>query len=361
MSSRMDAASANSKGESTALYRLPRELRAMIYSCLFHSTRMTWGSKLAGHLDPVKAVPARNALAILGTCRQAKAEIGDSWVGQILFSFEDPQAMLDKLTDLPTGMLPKVRHLHVSGDSLLLKSTEGSTFYFLVSLLKLLPGLQLETLTVMSPSAAQGSNETLNCLIRESCGWKKLRYVSHSSKLLGFGEIGWPHLIEEHGRQKYRHSPQPSLWQRFMDERDGSSTRPLVIIYRSTMADSPGSINNANTRVRFEQKVPQDREAQEAFGLSQDPELVSDGEITKERLIIVRSGVGVDYEEKEGSPFLTPDVDIRQRYPGQTWEEIRSTGMDVSSWDAVRIEIDAYKDVDEYIWSASHFPPAVCV
>ncbi|RYP47748.1 hypothetical protein DL768_006241 [Monosporascus sp. mg162] len=362
---RQPALAADPQGESMFFQRLPQELRDKIYSHVFFSTRVACGQRAVSRIDHIRIKPAPNALAILQTCRRAKKEIGDTWLGQILFSFEDPETMLDKLTALPPGILSKMRHLRVLGDTLMLSYEEDDDVYYrLTSTLRLLPGLCLDTLTVLGLRTKEVSYDTLNGLITESSGWKELHYISHSSEVLGFARLEQFHLGDEVEKHRYWRKPQPAHWQSVLEDRDGALSRPSVAIYRSTVSNCPCSVINANTRARFEQKMPEDREAQEAFGIAEDAGLMVDGERDKEVMIIVKRGSGVDYEQKEDSRFV--ESDIRRDMPGKTWKEIRYECIDrifaddddsllSDDEDEETAEIDAYEDVDKYVWPPLHF------
>jgi hypothetical protein len=112
----------------------------------------------------------------------------------------------------------------------------------------------------------------------------------------------------------------------------------------------------------------------------------------KEMMIVVNRGSGVDYEEEIGSSFI--DEDIRKAFPGRTWAPIRDHLIedpfdtdDGETWPCSdeeedsdeeeefdeegesdnrfdikdeknrwSIEVDVYKDVDEYVWSNNSNP-----
>ena len=92
----------------------------------------------------------------------------------------------------------------------------------------------------------------------------------------------------------------------------------------------------------------------------EDAGLMADGERDKEIMLIAKRGIGVDYEEKKGSPLLKND--IRREMPGKTWKEIRSVCIDRAEDgthlplsddegdEGDTVEIDSYKYVDEYVW-----------
>ena len=178
--------------ESLFFQLLPRELRDKIYSHLFFSTRLAYGHRPTARVtDRIRIKSAPHALAFLRSCRRAKGEVGDTWLGQILFSFEEPEIMLDKLTALAPGTLSKIRHLRVRANTLELSypGDDHEVFYRLVSALRLLPGLRLDKLTVLGCNSAQVNHDTLNGLIKESNGWKELHYISSSSEILGFERL----------------------------------------------------------------------------------------------------------------------------------------------------------------------------
>ncbi|KAL6410101.1 hypothetical protein AUP68_06512 [Ilyonectria robusta] len=354
---------ADPQNKSRLFQHLPQELRDKIYSHVFFSTRLAYGQRAVDRIDRIRIKRAPSAFAILQTCRRAKMEIGDTWIGQVIFSFEESKTMLDILTALPPGILSKMRHLRVPGDPLMLSYDNDDVYYRLASTLRLLPCLRLDTLTVLGPLPIQVSYDTLNGLISESCGWKELRYISHSSEVLGFARLGLLHSDDEVEEYMYWRKPQPAYWQRVLEDRDGALSRPSVAIYRSTVSGCPGSAMNANTRERFEQKMPEHTETREAFGITEDAGLVADGERGKEIMFIIKRGAEVDYEQKKDSRFI--ENDIRRDMPGKTWEEIRYECIDrifsdddsllsFNEYDEGTAEIDAYEDVDEYVWPPLH-------
>jgi hypothetical protein len=348
--------------ERSLLFQLPRELRDEIYSLLFYSTRFAYGERATTRISHVRIKSIPNALALLRTCRRAKEEIGDTWLGQALFSFEDPETMLDKLTAIPTSTLSKIRHLRVRGDPLMLSypGDEHDVYYRLASTLKLLPCLRLDRLTVLGCTSKEVRYDTLNRLIMEGEGWKELHYISHDSAMLGYAEA----LDAIGQRDRYVRKPQPAHWQSLLVGRDGASSTPSVTIYRSILPGCTGAVVNSATRERYEQKPP-DGEKSQNFGLVEDPSLMADGERDKEIIVIAKRGTGVDYEEKRGSPFL--EIDIRREMPGKTWKEIRAVCIDrfadmyedldwpFSDEDEEPAEVDSYKHISDYVWTPLHF------
>ncbi|CAJ2505031.1 Uu.00g124250.m01.CDS01 [Anthostomella pinea] len=240
--------------------------------------------------------PAPNARSLLRTCRRIRAEIGDTWLGQVLFSFEDYQTMLNKLTALPIDSLAKIRHLRTNGDiRWMLRSPDG----------------------VLEGRGGAVGYGTLSGLIAEGDGWKELRYLCHDSTMLGFAipsrYIG-THLETSHSRE-----PQPN-------ERAGH-----------------GLGMKEKTRVAYEQKlISHGSQAEEApYGTKEDKLLSVAGEREKELLVIVRRGRGVDYQVKK---------------PDKSWKESRpdppSDDGDENTLGDGGEEIDSYDNVDDYIWNA---------
>lgn len=347
--------------ESSQLFqKLPLEIRYLIYSHHFHATRLSHGFRMVGgwgslfHMEFIKPTP--NALSLLRVCRRAKEEIGDSWLKQVLFNFEDLETMLNKLTPLPTTTLSQIRHLRVTEYSIVLgypNNAEAS--YQLAAALKLLPGLQLDTLTVLRGNdLADYSYDLLSSLIAESDGWKELHFLSYNSTLLGYGEPFMYRNLAELPR--YTRHPQPDTWRSVIERRDGPSSKPSVTIYRSTQPNQTGSVMKENTRVLFKQKPIEatNDPAEPEFGVNEDLSLTGKGERRKELLIFVRRGGRVDYQEKENSHFISED--IRRDHPGMSWCELRNGYTSDDSWDVgIRRKReaplpDSYDDANDFVW-----------
>ena len=341
------------------LFLLPQELRDAIYEHLFTSTRLSHGERSVTRLARLRITPAPNGLGLLRTCRRARAEIADSWLGIVLFSFEDPETMLDKLTSIPRAVLGKIRRVRVTGDTVMLSYGDQDVYYRLTSALALLTGLRLDTLTVIGPRGAEVSYDTLDGLISDSRGWRKLRYVCHTSEILSFKRMPLSFGDE------YRRRPQPSHWQDVLERRDGSESGAAVEMYRSTVLDSPGSVLRPETRVAFAQE-PRSTETREDFGLEEDFALTADSERDKEVLIVARRGNGADIEQKEDS-FV--NYDIRWHFPGKTWAEIRAecidrfgaededcfSEADYDDGGDEPVEADVYGCVDDVAWPPLHY------
>ncbi|RYP52904.1 hypothetical protein DL768_002000 [Monosporascus sp. mg162] len=119
--------------------------------------------------------------------------------------------------------------------------------YSLASTLKLLPGLRLDTFTVLGDADYRRGYETPDDLAREGSDWGELRFTSPICALLGTREI-------------------------------------------------------------YEQEVPEDRLSIKNFGIWGDKLLLADGGHKKEMTIVTRRGAGIDYAEAKGSPFIRSDI-----------------------------------------------------
>ncbi|KAM7211823.1 hypothetical protein V8F06_012796 [Rhypophila decipiens] len=361
----MSGGQALDQGASPLFKKLPQEIRDKIYDQVFAYTRLSYGEK-SHPFQSVKIKPAPHALALLRTCHRVKYEIGNRWLRQVLFHFEDLAAMLDKLTALPHRLISHVRHVRVRADSILISSPrpgdeDDLLHHDLLHALKLIPGLKVDVLTVMGQPGAQ--YDTLNRLIRGSDGWKELHFLSCNSQFLGYKNT-YPTVTA------YTREPQPAHWQSILNLRDGPDSLPSVAIYRSKTTGSlpstrPSLMTNPSNWEPFQQT---DTIGNGGYGLVEDANISStSNESNKEVLVIARRGKGVDYEEKENSFYIFGD--IRQYAPDMSWKEIRKMcrrfprGVlygyaDLDDLPFIHDEenglptiIDSYARVDEYEWT----------
>jgi hypothetical protein len=337
---------------SLLFQRLPQELRDHIFRLFFSNTRFMFDSSWWRTVRP-----APNGLALLLVCRRARLEIGKSWLHYVLFCYGCPGDMLNKLTGLSIDTLSQIRHIRVTGTHVRLPGPGYSeTFYPLVSTLKILPGLQLDQLTVLDGMPERFSYDVLNRLIVEGNGWKTLRYICEGSRMLGFAYLTSDTSPE--ARPRYSRKLQPMHWQIVMESRDGVASNPSVTIYRGKeelRIGCLGTVLDPSKRVKFEQKLWEGLDCEPGI-FPEDPELMTGLEPWKEMLIIVKRGSSIDYEEKKGSPFAEMDLDLRRDYPGKTWHQIRAESrkvvviVDNDDNDDLGIVgiVDEYEDVDEY-------------
>ncbi|KAK9436992.1 hypothetical protein VB005_11809 [Metarhizium brunneum] len=165
---------ATNSREFRYFFQLPPELRLSIYRHHFLGTRLSYGPSL--DMD-ARTIPARHSLALLRTCRSVRTEIGDTWLGHVLFNFAYVDYMMVILKALPMATLSKIRHVRVLGTVLYFFTgphERDGVSYTLIQALKLLPGLQLDTFTVLSPYEDHCDYEVLDTLIEYGDGWKEL-------------------------------------------------------------------------------------------------------------------------------------------------------------------------------------------
>ncbi|OAA67921.1 hypothetical protein SPI_00116 [Niveomyces insectorum RCEF 264] len=349
--------------DASLLMQLPQELRDEIYAHVFFSTRLASGARSTARFGGDQEVrSAPHALALLRTCRRVHAEIGTRWLHMVLFSFETPKALLDKLTNVSIATRSLIRHVRVSGLPLVLSLEEDDLYYRTLAVDKLLPGLQLDRLTVLGTRSDKISYETLTNLIRDSDGWKELYYVTHNSAFLGYKD-NWGGF-DESEPDPYLRVPQPAGWQAILDARDGAASQPSVTIYRATDPDRPCSVLHAHLQARepFVQRLAAGQTLA-TFGTTEDAVLMQTGQREREMLVVAKRGQGVDYQEKENSPFL--DDDIRKEMSGMTWKQFQAMyAGDDEDWPSRDGEdgqskkpllVDAYKHVDDYVWPPDYF------
>ncbi|KAK4041665.1 hypothetical protein C8A01DRAFT_45205 [Parachaetomium inaequale] len=357
-------AQANLQSQSL-LFQLPQEIRDHIYHQLFASTRFSFGRCVTGGIADFTVKPAPNGLALLRACRRAQLEIGNSWLRHVLFCFEDAKSMLDKLSALPTRTLSMMRRMRISGDTLMLTLPDDpddtKVFYRLVAVLKLLPGLRLDQLTVLGTIWHQVNYDTLDGLITDGNGWKTLRYISCSSVMLGYPSRHQLPFMRPSWTEKPQswRQPQPKHWQTVLEGRDGAASGPSVTIYRAKEPGSCGSILDPAKRVGYKQK-PRKNPHSRPDVFPADPELMTGDEQHKEIMVVVKRGSGVDYGERKSSPFISSD--IRRDFPGRTWAQTRAAYIDHrlgEDEEAERdpIREDVYSHVDEYAFQ----PPRIII
>ncbi|KAK7531428.1 uncharacterized protein J3D65DRAFT_637579 [Phyllosticta citribraziliensis] len=298
---------------SSLMQRLPQELRDKIYLAVFSSTRLS-------------SFTAPNALALLRVCQRIHSEIGNTWLKQVLFNFETPEAMLNRLANIPMEKRTLIRHMRVSDGPLVLSFGDEDVFYRIYAALQLLPGLKLDRLTVLTGRVLKVAYESLDRLIKVSSGWKELYFISHTSMLLGYQTEPDPLAQDPY---YYMRKPQPSSWQRQLEARDGSLSNPSVAVYRTKSTAFNGAILDPEKRVSFEQKLPSSQTLAQ-YAQTEDSTISAAGEREKEMLVIVKRGQGVDYELKRDYPsYDHADInirdvqDIRRDTRMETWREIK--------------------------------------
>jgi hypothetical protein len=321
------------------IMHLPQEIRDEIYANVFCSTHFTYAFE--DHLNAVERRVEPSAretgLALLRTCRRVRGEIGISWLHQVLFNFLDAYTLLDKLADIPITLREQIRHVCVSGSELSIVNDEGRTISCnTAQVLKMLPGLELDTLTVIGTGVWHPS-DNLDRLIHHSDGWKELHYLSDNSEPLAYKVDVTTTDSPQDAEPEYAPRPRPSDWQNLLEQRDGQASHPSIVAYQATtLIPAPGAttpvlhpcIRETFTRAATKEHI-QKLSTQEAncFVKFEDATPITPETLEKPMLVVVKRGVGVDYAEKEGSPLL-PFGDIRKFSPGMTWTEIHRLDKD---------------------------------
>ncbi|KAK5654528.1 hypothetical protein OQA88_7157 [Cercophora sp. LCS_1] len=228
--------------------RLPQEMRNQIYKELFLSTRLAFGMtkrvRIPWYEEPrvqwVETVPARHSLALLRTCRRAKSEIGNSWLGHVTFHFRDTISFVFKLGNIPRETRLRIRRVIIDpdDDSMPWGSIFGfddanrdGSWWLLTALLRLLPGLQLDELTVRSHRRAVPyscyaflDHRARQALVTTSSGWKTLRFIGRKDYLMVTGFDQYELMVTAGAGQGLL----ADALQDMLQDRDGSGSKPSV-------------------------------------------------------------------------------------------------------------------------------------
>jgi len=336
--------------ESPFFQRLPQEIRDKIYTYFFTTVRLasgwtrTWGNASVR----VKPRPESNHLALLRTCRRSRNETGELWLGQVLFSFEDPLTMAEKLGALPGRTLAKIRHvrvrgteLYVRGPPLVFRPPAERSRTLLGFFLERLPGLQLDQLTVLG--GRYGYCDSLggfqpDGLIQTSNGWKTLRYISPSTILV---EDRLPRAQghdDERPPQTYR-----ELWQNLLDVRDGRPSKPSVAVYWST---TPGYVDRTRT-ASLEGWETYDGDDPDSIAPLEIGDISYSAACDREIMVIAERGAGVNYQQTDAGLGGRNDMIIDE------WRRPRSSLFD--SGPSKKVKYDDYSDVDDFEWTPEDF------
>lgn len=184
-----------------------------------------------------------------------------------------------------------------------------NVFYPLGHVLKLVPGLQLKCLDVVASSAPEDGDaviyDTISSLIKWGNGWRELRFLIPHSRVLAYKreDAWWDYEDSSNADESYNpyggylRRPQPGSWTRMLRKRDGGKIESEVTVYRAKeVSAAHGAVYDPARREAFKQdksQVP----AGVAFWSKEDPFLMSEAEVGKEMLIVVKRAPGVDISE----------------------------------------------------------------
>jgi hypothetical protein len=354
----------HSQLQSTFFSVFPLEIRLEIFSQLFHSTRLTYGF-VEHHSRSVRLMrPAPESVAIIETCRRMRQEIGDSWIGQILFNFTDSMYMSVLLGSWPQKVLTKIRRLRVANDPTIRRVEKFVLHHQLVPALQLLPGLRLDSLIILGSGVPELDYMTVNELVKHSDGWKTLFYLCPDSRMLAFKHHP-PIFGETFDNDTFLRQPQPETWRKTLLLRDGYISHPSIKILRSTLPGVRKSITDPTTRVPFEQA---DTGTHAQYGKHEEANIMGDqAERSKELIVIVRRGTGIDYTQQN-----VPYEPQEQHWPVGPQSSTHSEDdplADLSSDDDISMEYgmsnqnhpcaetDQYAQVEDFEWPDTYPNP----
>ncbi|KAL1964305.1 hypothetical protein VTN77DRAFT_7125 [Rasamsonia byssochlamydoides] len=379
---RADTTAAPTPAEISPFLSLPAELRLVIYDFLFGSTRLTFGKRLADNsIHMHRKKPRRHSLAILYACRLIYQEAGDLWLGRVLFNFDDPCTLLDKLTPLPKSTVSQIRHLRIWAESLFIQTPEADgndlhpghfgsiVIYGPVAILKLLPALRLDTLTVFSSLNDRTTWHVITRLVAKGNGWRRLNFIAPDSMA-----IMWSLVHGEYGYET--RVGLPTNWEEDLFRRDGANSGASVTVYRAKVAyPTPDTVHRTPPILCPETRLILDEndilyrntvnEANPPSSSRPQPRAVrmSDREWEREMLVVVKRGRDADIAEpEEPLPYEGYEDDIRWWSGDLDWPSIRPLaqpryvggrlepfdGTEADHYDNV-VE-DVYHNVEEYDW-----------
>lgn len=295
------------------LLNLPREVRDDIFDIFFTSTRLTYGMRYSTRHGERFIRPAPHSMAILRVCQQIYAEVRHIWMEQVLFNFEDPQTMLNKLSALPDSTLSRIHFLRLTGSPMMryLKGFDD-LMYRHDSIFQLLPALRLDCLTILTISPAAPEYDAVSNLISRGNGWKELRYITRSSRMLGFSPS------RTHGSRETGdicRQPQPACWNQRLLSRDGERSGASVEIFRAHEEDHTESVLCPDSRDQFEQ-TPDESMIRE-FGLVDNEELTRGHGARRALLVTVKRGCTTDIGQR--STGYGKERDMKARFHKRTW------------------------------------------
>ncbi|KAH8912940.1 hypothetical protein BR93DRAFT_124246 [Coniochaeta sp. PMI_546] len=214
-------------------FRLPQELLDQIYYHVFSTTELAFDERPPppGHAGFKQRKFSR--LGLLRTCRRARDDIADRWIGYVWFSFYNLWDLLRVMTAVPPDKLSKMRFLRILCPSLSYSTHRVNTSVYhctLDAVFGILPGLRLDKLVVHGLSYHRSAQDHTDCrilqeMITRGDGWKELHYICPRSLILACHDYPW--------WREGSVPPQPEQWHHILRDRDGEDSDASVTIYRS--------------------------------------------------------------------------------------------------------------------------------
>ncbi|KAI9644042.1 hypothetical protein NHQ30_007394 [Ciborinia camelliae] len=232
------------------LMNCPPEVRQIIFKDLFDSTRLTFGYRQINY-QYRKVLPSPTALAILRVCRQVYNEANGLWLSRVLFNFEDGMTLLDKLSSLPITTLGSIRHVRTR---MLMDepSVPGEIQEELVHGLQVLPGLNLDTLSIVSPWGFDRSEyfgcPDINRFLKDRFPCKELHLITPGSPFHTTAS-SFP------GEASVAFGTHISLWASDLAQAGHAAPRVKIAVIQSTEHDSDrtGTVYNHSARQVLEE------------------------------------------------------------------------------------------------------------
>lgn len=346
------------------LWRVPQEIRDLIYEQLFQSTRLSHGYAAMDHVicGEVLITPDPHSLALLRTCRRIRFEIGGRWKRHVLFNFHDIATMMNKLTSIPRETLPELRHVRVRVEiSMVLRGRYRDLFSMdlpgsFVHYLNLLPGLRLDTLTILDTSTIDDhyrlSALAVANLIKHGEGWRELRIISLR------GELLYKNAVEVPGLRAF--------WVAQLNSRDGPNAHSSLEVRRFTFGTKTFSTVLTPQEDRSRQPDQGSRPSRSLWGRYTG--YSRRGLYSHDILIVVKRGKGVDVQQKDHVTSLRSiraELSTDEAGTLQTkWPAIRSSLAYATGYWESRVRrrymrlcfrsilqfVDEYEHPDDYQW-----------
>ncbi|KAI0012058.1 hypothetical protein F4779DRAFT_570308 [Xylariaceae sp. FL0662B] len=307
-------------------FQIPQELRNKIYSHLFSSTKLVsakapYPESFLVCNDIVPSSP--DPLAILRTCRQAYYEIGDTWLQGVLLIFANLETMFDKLTALRADALSRIRHLCVVDSMIyLMRADDSYETCSLSSLLRFLPGLRLDRLTVIPGPDEWHDFCAVEKLISGTDCWKELNWIDRSIRELGPRPGDGSGYAQQLSAQYTLTAQDAVAPQPFVDEFHADIYRRNQQIAKANMFRQfcPAPSNNP-PRMELGSNNPPRMDLGPVLSKLQDIEgvdmtdsttLIAPGTWLDEVIVVVREGTSIDYDDKNHSIL-----------PENSWQELQ--------------------------------------